>query len=794
MSMQAAPFAEYLRRHREHRGMTQEELAEAAGLTARGISALERGERRSPYPHTVRALAAALGLSDDEQRALLLVARRRPDGPEPDSVPLAVSLSAPASPLLGRELEIAAIDQLLQDPAVRLLTLTGPGGVGKTRLALRVAEDVGHRFDSVVVVPLASLSAASQVPAAIAQALGLPDFGQQGAVAAIGAALRDQRTLLVLDNFEHVVRAAPDIAELVTGCPGLRVIVTSRIALSSHCERLYPVPPLTVPAVDELGGPGDLFAYPAVRLFRDRARAVDPDFAVDAAGARAVAEICRRLDGLPLAIELAAARTRVLSPAAMLARLASHLDLLTGGPSDWPARQRTVRATVAWSHNLLTADEQAVLRRLSVFVGGFSIEAAEAVVAGPDLLLPEGNGSTCAVLDLVESLVNQSLVLRKPGGVDGLRFWLLESVREFGREQLEASGDAEVVRRRHADWCLLLAERGFREIEGRQQGLWQERLETEHANVRAALAYLREAGDVPTALQLGATVARFWWLRGHYGQGQAELETLLGLPGAAAVIPWGTAAMTGLGMLVHKHGEYERALEIHRTAVASWRALENPAGLLQGMWGSGYAQLSLDPAAAVPFFTESVSLALTLNSSWYLMASKWGLGTAARFLGQHQLAAELLEEGLAVARESGNAIGLSATLQSLGQVERDRGNVSRAAALLGEALEIFQANWVPWGIITCLEELPAIALAIGKPEQAARLLGAAEAQRIIVGQPRPPVELPFYTRTVTAVREKLGEQRFAALWADGQAIRLPTAIALALSDVVDLAAEQAATA
>jgi tetratricopeptide (TPR) repeat protein len=247
-------------------------------------------------------------------------------------------------------------------------------------------------------------------------------------------------------------------------------------------------------------------------------------------------------------------------------------------------------------------------------------------------------------------------------------------------------------------------------------------------------------------------------------------------------------------MLLHKLGDYERALAIHRTAVASWRELKSPIGLLRGLWASGYTQLSLDPAAALPFFEESLTVTRALNHTWFLGATMWGLGTSARYLGRHQVAAEQLEAGLTAARQISNPIAISATLLSLGQVERDRGHLARASAMLGEGLEIFQENAIPWGIINCLEELAAIALSSGRPEQAARLLGAAASQRDIVSQPRPPVDRPLYARTVDATRDALGEARFAALWGDGAAIRPSTAIALALSEVAELAAEQVATA
>jgi non-specific serine/threonine protein kinase len=659
--------------------------------------------------------------------------------------------------------------------------------VGKTRLALEAVTETGSRYDQVAVVPLAPLAAPELVLTAIGAALGLPDMGHADAIDRIAATLRDAPALVLLDNFEHLEQAAPDVAELVTRCGQLTVLVTSRAPLGSRYEQELPVPPLPTPGA-EIERPSDLLGYPSVRLFIDRARAINPALDPDQLDLPAVAEICRWLDGLPLAIELAAARTRVLSPRALLGRLTNHLDLLTGGTRDLPARQRTLRNAIAWSHDLLSPAEQDAFRRLAVFTGGFPLEGAEAVLAIPTTSAAGRNVQppTTAV-DLVEALARQSLLVTEVDGEDGSRFRMLATVQEFAREQLADSTDAVAAHRRHAAWCLHLAEEGSPALLGPEQRRWQSRLEREHANLRAALTWLRERGEVETALRLGSSLAHFWWFQGHYGQGRQELEALLALPGASTMGPWWAGTMTGLGMQLHKLGEYDRAITVHQDAIAAWRTLDLPAGLVTALWVLGYTLNSVDPGAAEPVFAESRDLAKATGQDWLHGASLWGLGVAAHRHGRVREAAELLTQSLLCARQLGNPLAVAGTLQSIGQVERERGHLEQATALVEEALILFRDHSVPWGVIGCLEDLAIIEQANRRSERATRLLGAAAALREKIGQALAPIDEPAHTRTITAIREALGEPRYAVRWQEGRAFRTPEAITYALADVLPTA-------
>lgn len=498
-------FGALLKRYRVAAGLTQEGLAERAGLSAKAISALERGARQVPRRDTVQLLADALALAGPERDALEATVRRRL-GPA-HAAPLP-ALPAPLTPLVGRAQAEADVARLLHRPEVRLLTLTGPAGVGKTRLALQVAWDLGATYpDGVAFVALAALRDPALVLPTIARTLGLRDAGGRPLDKTLLAALRDRSLLLVLDNLEQVLVAGPAIAEVVAACPGVTVLATSRARLRVRGEHEYPVPPLALPAsgADDQGVAG----VAAVALFVQRARALQPDFVLTTATATPVAEICRRLDGLPLALELAATRIKVLPPRALLARLGQRLILLTDGPRDAPPHQRTLRATLAWSYDLLTPDQQALFRQLAVFVGGCTLETAEAVCA------PDDGPDRPPLLDGLAQLVDQSLLVVDRGaavedgdrGADSVepRYGMLETLREYGLEALAARGETDVVHRRHALHYLALVEAALPWLTGPHQVAWFARLEREHDNVRAALQWAcARAGGTGAALRRGA--------------------------------------------------------------------------------------------------------------------------------------------------------------------------------------------------------------------------------------------------------------------------------------------------
>lgn len=488
-------FAERLRSLRERRSLTQEELASRAGLTGKAVGALERGERRRPYPHTIRALADALNLDDDERQALAGAARP-PSQHDPDALH---PLPAATTPLLGRDAEREEIVALLRSGTTRLLTLTGPGGVGKTSLALEVARTLADDFpDGSAVAALAPVGEPSLVLPTVARAVGAQALAPP-LVDALAGYLGDRRRLLVLDNVEHVLDCAGDVAELVARCPGLVVLATSRAALRVRAERERPLAPLDVPT-----GPGTaaVAASPAAQVFLDRAAAVGRPVPLDDATAADVSAICRRLDGLPLALELAAAHARYLSPAALLDRLDSAL----ASPSarDLPPRQRTMGATLDWSHDLLTAAEQRLLRRLSVFAGGFSLEAAQQV-ADDD------------VLPVLAGLVEQSLVLPEPDAAP--RYRMLEPIRQYAAARLQQAGEADVVADRAADFFTGLTAPARTGLRNAEQARWLDALARDHGNLGATVRRLLDRGDPGTAAVLLADTWLYWAMRGHAVEG-----------------------------------------------------------------------------------------------------------------------------------------------------------------------------------------------------------------------------------------------------------------------------------
>jgi len=721
-------FAALLRRHRLIAGLSQEALAGRSGLSIDAIRAFERGRRRTPRPETLSLLMTALDLSVAE-RASLVTAIGTPTAPQapPHRVSGAIrsmhGLPHPPGPLIGREREMVTAGRLLFDNDGRLLTLLGPGGVGKTRLALELLIRHENAFDNgAAFVGLAPLRDPGLMPAAIADALGLRETGQQDIWAALLSHMRDRRILLVLDNFEQIVDAASLVGELLLACPHLSILVTSRRALNLRAEQRFPVQPLaTVPApASGLDNP-HLSDIPAVRLFAARAKAMQPDFHLEAANLETVASICDRLDGLPLAIELAAARVALLSPADLLKRLIRCLPVLTDGARDLPHRQRTLRATIDWSYELLTESERILFRRLSVFARGCTLEAAIKVCL-------EGEPHDEEAMRLLSSLVEGSLLRLKDDGRGDPRIFMLETVREYADDLLEKSEEAVEIRRRHAAYYTGLAERAEPNFEGPQQAASFEQLDREHDNLRAALTF-DQLADQDGGLRLAASLWQFWWARGHLSEGRDWLERFLvltspssktqarGLLGAGCLAiqqgDWHPARihleaglalsreqedhrltawyLRELGSLLSYTSNYWPALPRLEEALSISRSIDDPAGMEAALLNLARVLRSHgEYSRARSLLKEALSAAIDRQSSRSIAAVHVVLGDIARYEDDLQDAAAEYASGLAAAQAAGHTSYEAWARAGLGQVALWKGDTTRAAALLESALATYR--------------------------------------------------------------------------------------------------------
>jgi non-specific serine/threonine protein kinase len=845
----AAAFGALLRAHRREAGLTQEALAERAGLSRRGLQHLEAGEAR-PYPATLEALAAALELAPGDRARLRAALPASPPPPGAGGGP--ADLPRPLTSFVGRERELAAVRGRLLDPGVRLVTLTGPGGVGKTRLALEAARRTsGGVAGGAVFVPLASLTDAALVPAAVARALGVRESGAQGVLANLKTALRDRSLLLVLDNLEHLLLGVPVVADLLATCPRLRVLATSRAVLRLSGEHVIAVPPLTLPERGAGAGIEELLQADAVRLFVERARAADAAFAVTREDAHAVAEVCRRLDGLPLALELAAARVRLLPPRDLLARLGRRLPLLTGGARDAPDRHRTLRAAIAWSHALLPPEQQALFRRLAVFAGGWTLAAAEAVGAGG----PAGGGAGTAaaaaaaaaatgVLDGLEGLVAQSLVRRVAPGAAALaggpRFAMLETVREFALEQLGAAGETEAAGRRHAAHCLALAEAAEVGLRGPDQLTWLRRVNREYDDLRAALGWLvaragaGDAGAAEWGLRLAGALWWPWHLRGEHREGQELAEAVL-----AAAPPGGApasraAALETAGQCAAILGDPGAARRHLDEALALRRALGAPRGMTRALLGLGWTA-SLEGAAgeARAHWAACLAFARAGADEWSAAWAQTFLGGLAAAGGQREEARRHLDGSLALRRRLGDAHGLAWSLRDAAALARAEGDAAGARAALEGSLERFRElgdrpnvalvltelgdlaaaggergtarQWFAQalaayramgslrGVGAALAGFAAAAAAEGRHAEAVRLAGAAAALQEATGTVTAFVESAARVPWLAASRRALGAPG-AAAWAAGRALSPEAAGALALAAPAGAADRPAAPA
>jgi predicted ATPase/class 3 adenylate cyclase len=740
----------------------------------------------------------------------------------PSSFPPLKSLDArlnnlPTQPtlLIGREREVTEVLDLLRRADVRLVTLTGAGGTGKTRLALQSAAELIDEFeDGVFFVALDAISDHELVASTVAQALGVTESGAQPLEERLKEYLHERETLLLLDNFEQVMEATPLLEGLLAAAPRLKVLVTSRAALRIYGEHEFPVPPLELPDTRRLPEPEALARYEAVKLFIERARAVKPDFVLTNENAPAVADICARLDGLPLAIELAAARIRLLSPQAMLARLGSRLKLLIGGARNLPERQRTLRGAIEWSHGLLAPEEQTLFARFSVFAGGCTLEAIEAVCD------TEGDLPVDYSLEGVSSLLEKSL-LRQDEGSDGEpRFVMLETIHEYAREKLEESKEAKEIRRAYAQYFLALAEEAEPELKGPDQLEWFERLEAEHDNLRAVLSWSLESGDTELGLQLAGALGEFWYARGHYREGKRWLEAALAKDGGSALAAARAKALEAVGWLVNERGDIEGA----EAAAEEGLTLSAQAGIESTRKASflrmlgATARIRGDHERANELYEESLALSREAGDRWGIAHSLITLGSTALMRGDHERGKKLYEEGLILSRELGGAQPLADFLISMGYTLLLEGDHERATALNEEAAALlreqrhrgdlqYAVDNLGWAALVrgdhqqasnlfqeslrlcwelgdrtiaaeSLEGLACVAEAEGEAKRATRLFGVAEALREAVGYHQTPEESALREPYLATARSRMEETE----WAEGRAMTFEGAISYALED------------
>lgn len=815
-------FGQWLRRRRKSLDLTQDELAARVPCAKGTVRRLESDDLR-PSKQLAERLAEVLGVPEQSRVEFVAFARNgieasrddaagftfANDGGVARSAPAIAAapqphllrrhgLPTPANALIGRAHTVAVVSELLLQPDVRLLTLIGPPGVGKTRLALQVADAAQEKFrDGACFVALAPVSDADRVLPAVAQALDLLDSGRPIA-AALADRLRSERLLLMLDNFEHVVEAAPLVAELLAAAPGLKVLCTSRVALRISGENEFAVPPLALPDLAHLSNTGELTENPAVALFVARARAIQPSFTITDNNASAIAEICHRLDGLPLAIELAATRVKLYSPAALLARLERRLPFLTGGPRDVPARQRTLEAAIAWSYDLLDDAEKICLARLGVFWGGWTLDVAE-VICGGEM---DAAGA-------LASLIDKSLVQATDAGDGEPRFSMLETVREFALARLNERGEMEEIQSRHAHHFLSLAIEAEHGLQGADQVQWMRRLNDENNNLRAALAWsLSTAGDAELGLRAAAALWWFWWTNGQVSEGRRWLADLLARGGSDAAR---ARASLGAGILAFFAGDFAAAtplFEFARDATAQTddpithgyaifmigtvqtlsgdpagggaltkrgahvlRSAGAPAAWHIGVTSLAQALLSFeqnDVAAAQQHADEGMAVFRVLGQPYGIGLAFNYQGDAARLHGDHATAVKRYEAALPLLRQANAKSEIPAVLHNLAHVKLMQGDASLAGSLFAEGLELHRENGNRSGMAECLTGLAAVALAQGQPSRAATLLGAVDALLAALSMPLFAADQDLYRRTADAARAELGDEAWVEAWQAGQ--------------------------
>ena len=821
------PFGAWLKARRKALDLRQEDLAFQVGCSFKTIEKIESGERR-PSRQVAELLAAELGVPADEREAFVRYARlagqygrtTAEPAPSPDTSPWRAFLygftNLPALPvaLIGREKDLEAVCGLLRREGVRLVTLVGAPGIGKTSLAVEAAGALLGSFeDGVFFVGLAPITDPGLVAGAVATALGVTQSGNRPVEDALVDHLREKRLLLVLDNFEQVAGAAPLVADLLAGCRWLKVLATSRQPLHLRGERQYAVPPLDTPDPSVRQDVATLARFPAVALFVERASAVRSDFTITEENADAVARICARLAGLPLAIELAAARIKLFSPQTIASHLESRLQLplLVGGSRDLPARQQTLHAAIEWSYGLLDRGEQTLFRRMGVFAGGCTAAGVEAVCnAAGDL--PPG---------ALESLADKSLVEQDEAGSGEEHFSMLEMIHEYAAERLEESEEAGEIRRVHAGYYLALAESGDKGLRGPDQTAWLARLDSEQDNMRAVFAWAEKNGEVDHGLRLAGALAWYWELRGYFSEAQERVSSMLAQPGAEKSTQgraralnaagrlaqleigvaepllreslaiarevgdkWGmVSALHNLGNVATNGGDLASARRYHEESLAIAREMDHRWGIAWGLMGVGHVALSEhNYAAARSRFEESLAARKQIGDRWGIARSLNELGDVTYLQGDYATARARYEESLAIHSELGHKGFMEVVLLNLARVAHAEGDLERARRLYAESLDLFREQGKRVGIGLCLTGLASSAYAQGDLERAARTFGAAEALLEAAGYRLDPVDSAAFDRPMAEVRS---HKELTAMWAQGRIMPLEEAIRYALEGAAD---------
>ena len=832
-----ASFGYWMRRRRKALDLTQHELAQLVGCALGTIQKLEADERR-PSKQLATRLAELLQIPAAERADFIKAARAELaadqlalDEPALEFAPSRSqahppsNLPIPTTPFIGREREAATLRDLLRHHDVRLVTVSGPGGTGKTRLSLHVAAELHDWFEhGVWFINLAPIGDPGLVASIIAQVLGVREIGEQPIVELLKHSLREKRTLLLLDNFEQVVDAAPIISELLAYAPGLKVLATSRTTLRLSGEREFAVPPLGLPPASAMlderayGRPTAdheslsmqaITQYEAVRLFIERAQAVKADFAVTNQNAPAVAEICYRLDGLPLAIELAAARIKLFPPQALLERLGSRLSFLVGGARDLPARQQTIRNTIDWSYHLLGEGEATLFARLGVFVGGCTLEAAEAV----------GHADRALSLDVLKeiaALVDQSLLRQNAEPNQAPRLVMLETIREYALEQLGRRSEAAALQRWHAEYFVALAEQAEPELVGPHQVAWLDRLERDLDNLRAALAWSLEHGEIELGLRLAGALSAFWYTRSHWNEGRRWFKAALAR-GTGATRASRAKALLGAGQLATFQNDYAPAFALCEQARTLYLELGDRWGMAWALFFQTIiaAQDLANPARSNVLAAESLALRRSIGDKRGIAYSLHLEGEGALYGGEFARAIQLYDESLALFREVGDTYGISlslamtaeaayatgdyeraerlsheclkandelgdrrgsgTTLELLGRLAYAQGQEGAARTLFAQALALLGDAGDRWALARCIESIAALRAA-SDAGRAATLFGFAAKLRQSIGTPQTHLDRARCAQAIATARAQLDGPTFETAWAAGQSLTLAQAL------------------